>query len=358
MPGLAQLVAARRGAPVLPDERVVDRLAGVRVPGDDGLALVGDPDRVEAPGVGPGVGERVRRDPPGDVPDLVRVVLDPARAREVLAELAVGASPDPAVAVEDQAGRPRRSLVDSEDHGRRYPVRAPVHHTRAKSRSWAPRWTNPAERAAGRAVFEVELELVDPVAGADRVDRHPDLHPIAGCEREHRPQNLRAHRPLAGDRGARPRSRCGCGSPSGQSAARPRSRRRPGAGRRRRRGRTAPLRSPRPAAASRPAEAPRSPSQTKHRPSCVDAVGQCRLGGRGHVGALAVGAPAADHARAVSERDLGSPVGGRVVGDPELDLREGRGAGRPASPRPGPPRYGRRRSPAPSSSCADILPPA
>ena len=63
VPGLAQLVAARRRAPVLPDERVVDRLAGARVPGDDGLALVGDPDRVEARRIGLRVGERMRGDP-------------------------------------------------------------------------------------------------------------------------------------------------------------------------------------------------------------------------------------------------------------------------------------------------------
>ena len=38
-------------------------------------------------------------------------------------------------------------------------------------------------------------------------------------------------------------------------------------------------------------------------------------------------APPADHARAVRERDLGGAVGGGVVGDPELDVREGRGEG-------------------------------
>ena len=89
-----------------------------RVPGDDGLALVGDPDRVEVGALDPGVGDRLRGDPPRHLPDLGRVVLDPAGAREVLLELAVGAAGDPALAVEDEAGGAGRPLVDREDHGR------------------------------------------------------------------------------------------------------------------------------------------------------------------------------------------------------------------------------------------------
>ncbi len=42
---LLQLVAHRRGAPVLPDDRVMERLAGLAVPQQRGLALVGDADR-------------------------------------------------------------------------------------------------------------------------------------------------------------------------------------------------------------------------------------------------------------------------------------------------------------------------
>ena len=41
---LLQLGALRRGTPVLPDDGVVDRLAGLPVPDDGGLALVGDAD--------------------------------------------------------------------------------------------------------------------------------------------------------------------------------------------------------------------------------------------------------------------------------------------------------------------------
>ena len=47
-PASRSSVAALGGAAVLPDERPVHRLAARRVPGDDGLALVGDPDRRRA----------------------------------------------------------------------------------------------------------------------------------------------------------------------------------------------------------------------------------------------------------------------------------------------------------------------
>src|SRR5256885_8412472 len=52
----------------------------------------------------------------GDLPDLGRVVLDPAGLREVLLELAVRAADQLRISVEDQAGRARSALVDGEDH--------------------------------------------------------------------------------------------------------------------------------------------------------------------------------------------------------------------------------------------------
>ena len=56
-------------------------------------------------------------DAAGHVPDFAGVVLDPARPREVLLELRVGAAGDPPLRVEDEAGRPGRPLVDREDQG-------------------------------------------------------------------------------------------------------------------------------------------------------------------------------------------------------------------------------------------------
>ena len=114
--GLAQLVAAAGGAAVLPDDRPVQRLAAVAVPGHDRLALVGDPDAGQPAAVDAGRVERLARDRARDVPDLGDVVLDPARLREVLGELAVGAADQLSLEVEHEAGRAGRSLVDREQH--------------------------------------------------------------------------------------------------------------------------------------------------------------------------------------------------------------------------------------------------
>ena len=66
--GLAQRGAGGGGAAVLPDDGVVDRLAGGAVPDQRGLALVGDADGRDVGGGGAGAGERLaqRLDAVGD----------------------------------------------------------------------------------------------------------------------------------------------------------------------------------------------------------------------------------------------------------------------------------------------------
>ena len=113
---VAQLVAAGSGAAVLPDERVVQRLAGGRVPDDHGLPLVCDADRVELAWLEAGVRERLAGDGVGDLPDLGGVVLDPAGLGEVLGELPVAAADQLLLVVEDQARAPSGPLVDREQH--------------------------------------------------------------------------------------------------------------------------------------------------------------------------------------------------------------------------------------------------
>ncbi len=115
VPGGLEFVAARRGAAILPDERVMDRVAGRWVPGDHRLALVGDSDRVQVGSLDPRVADRLHTEPSRCLPDLGRVVLDPAGLREVLLELRIGASGDSALAVEDEAGGSGGALVDGED---------------------------------------------------------------------------------------------------------------------------------------------------------------------------------------------------------------------------------------------------
>ena len=114
-----QLGASVGRAPVLPHDRGSERLAAASIPGDDGLALVRDADRGEVGCADARIVDRLLGDGQRHVPDLVRVVLDPARPREVLLELAVGAAGDLAVAGEDHAVGAGGALVDCEDHARR-----------------------------------------------------------------------------------------------------------------------------------------------------------------------------------------------------------------------------------------------
>jgi hypothetical protein len=95
---------------------VVQRLAAVGIPDADGLALVGDADRLQVALADRRVLERLGRDLTRRLPDLGGVVLDPAGLGEVLLELAIGAAGELRLAVEDQAGRAGRALVDREDH--------------------------------------------------------------------------------------------------------------------------------------------------------------------------------------------------------------------------------------------------
>ena len=105
------------GAPVLPDNRPVQRPAAPAVPEDRGLPLVGDPDRgdpVRADfSAAEGFGDDVQR----GGPDLVRVMLDPAGPGVMLPELLVRLRGDAAgLGIEDRAGA-GGPLVDRENVG-------------------------------------------------------------------------------------------------------------------------------------------------------------------------------------------------------------------------------------------------
>ena len=82
MPGGAQLVAARRGAPVLPHDRAVARPAGAAVPDHDRLPLIRDADRGDRFAGRVELGRDLAECLDRDAPDVVGVVLDPARLRE------------------------------------------------------------------------------------------------------------------------------------------------------------------------------------------------------------------------------------------------------------------------------------
>ena len=106
-----QLLAARGGAAILPDDGVGDRLAGGALPQHRRFALVGDTDRGD-------VGKpRLRsahdfRD--GGLlrgPDFLRVVFHPAGLREMLREFLLGHGDDLAAAIEQDRARAGGALV-------------------------------------------------------------------------------------------------------------------------------------------------------------------------------------------------------------------------------------------------------
>jgi hypothetical protein len=101
-------------AGVLPDDGVVDGLAGVLVPHHRGLALVGDAHRLDVVTGDVGLRQRLSDDLARVAPDLLGVVLDPARLRQDLVVLHLSRRDDPALVVEDDRPRARRALVDSD----------------------------------------------------------------------------------------------------------------------------------------------------------------------------------------------------------------------------------------------------
>ena len=103
------------GAGVLPDDRVVIRLTRLAVPDDRGLALVGDAQRRDVGGFQTDVVQRRGHHGLGVTPDLGRVVLDPAGARQDLLVLELVAPDLQTVVVEDHAAGAGGALVDRGD---------------------------------------------------------------------------------------------------------------------------------------------------------------------------------------------------------------------------------------------------
>ena len=121
--------AVFRRAPVLPDDRAVDRPAGRALPHDGRLALVRDSDGRDVLRAEPGRGDRLacRRD--RIAPDVLGVVFNPSGRRVVLRKLAPGERDGAPLCIEDDAARRGRALVDGENvsgtaHGSRREVAA------------------------------------------------------------------------------------------------------------------------------------------------------------------------------------------------------------------------------------------
>ena len=115
MPGLGELGAQRRRSPVLPDDGVVQRPARRAVERHQRLALVGDADGGHGvAGLGQAAAD-LGQGGPHRFPDLGRIVLDPARAGEVLRQLPVGDVGHPGLPVDGQGAHAGRARIDGDD---------------------------------------------------------------------------------------------------------------------------------------------------------------------------------------------------------------------------------------------------
>src|SRR5690606_34379799 len=110
---LAELVDDLVRPGVLPDDGVVNGLAGVAVPHHRRLPLVGDADGGDVGDVHAPLLQRPVDDLLGAVPDLLRVVLHPAGLGVDLVVFVLVDRHDLAAVVEDHAAGAGRSLVDS-----------------------------------------------------------------------------------------------------------------------------------------------------------------------------------------------------------------------------------------------------
>ncbi len=114
--GSPQLVTHRRGAPVLPHDGAVQGTSVRPIEGDERLALVGDADGGDLCSRSGEAASELGQGGPDRIPDLLRTVLDPARAGEVLGELPVGHVGDPAPLVDGDGADAGGAGVDG-DHG-------------------------------------------------------------------------------------------------------------------------------------------------------------------------------------------------------------------------------------------------
>src|SRR6185436_11878207 len=108
---IGERLTAWRGAAILPHDRSMHGPSGRALPDDYGLALIRETDR---DGCRSRRRNRVPRRAANTLENLERVVLDPARAREVLRNLSIAATGDAAVFTDREARRARCAFVDRE----------------------------------------------------------------------------------------------------------------------------------------------------------------------------------------------------------------------------------------------------
>jgi hypothetical protein len=123
MARLLEAVAEGGGAAVLPDNRVMHRSAGLAVPQERRLALIGNTDGGDVARRQFGCGQCLPRRGELRFPDLDGIVLHPSGLRKDLRELLLRDGANRSVVIEDDGARTGGPLVEGEDgtlgsHGR------------------------------------------------------------------------------------------------------------------------------------------------------------------------------------------------------------------------------------------------
>ena len=105
------------GAAVLPDDGAMNRQAGGAIPYHRRFALVGDADRGDILRRETSFLQRVAADGDGRVPDVLRVVLDPAGGRKMLRKFLLRDRRDRKVGAKHHGARGRGALIDGQHEG-------------------------------------------------------------------------------------------------------------------------------------------------------------------------------------------------------------------------------------------------
>jgi hypothetical protein len=110
-----ELLAKRGRAAILPDNGVAEGPASCAVPHDSSFALVGDSNGSHVARLHAGLRQSIEGN--GDLRrcDFFGIVLDPARFRENLSELALGYGADRSTGVKQESSGARRTLIERKD---------------------------------------------------------------------------------------------------------------------------------------------------------------------------------------------------------------------------------------------------
>ena len=109
-------------AAVLPDDGVMDRLAGTAIPDQSGFALIGDADGGDINRCQPRLFNRRARSSRNRSPQISRVMFNPTRSREMLRKFFLRLCHHSQMSIENNGARRGCALVDGKDMGHFWPI--------------------------------------------------------------------------------------------------------------------------------------------------------------------------------------------------------------------------------------------